>query len=378
MNSDSPLFDFLRFCLSEKTSLPASAAELDWQKLLEFGQKQSIVGVLFHGIKRLKEGDPHPSPRVLAQFGFANTEIVEANKQTYSDAYKVTAIIYEQFGHRGCVLKGQANALMYPDPYMRSSGDIDLWIAPNDNESIADIMRLCRRITPGCEVVYHHSHNDNLVDTFVELHFRPSYSESLCYNNRLQKYFEEVRESQFKNIVYLPDNLGKICVPTDSFNRIFQLSHIVKHFLFEGIGVGLRHIIDYFYLLRRGTTIKEKQEFQLLTHRFGMYRFARGLMYVLSEYLGLEKKYLLVAPDRHLGKFIIDEIMKTGNFGIDDERFSGKDVHNKFEDALLSSARVSRMALRFPAVPFQHISWILWWHFYYKKKIAKALNQSTY
>lgn len=376
MKSSAPIFDFLKFCLHDKAKLPASADNLDWQELFNFGQKQSIVGVLFHGIKRLKEGDPHPSARVLAQFGMANNEIVKANKQVYSDAYKVTSIIYRQFGHRGCVLKGQGNALMYPDPYMRSPGDIDLWIAPNEGESIADLMKLCRQITPGCEVVYHHSHNDNLVDTFVELHFRPSYSESLRHNKRLQKYFADVREEQFQNIVLLPDGLGKICVPTDSFNRIFQLSHIMKHFLFEGIGVGLRHIIDYFFLLRRGISNSEKEEFIKLANQFGMYRFARGLMYVLSCYLGLEDEYLLVEPDKSLGEFIIDEIIKTGNFGKDDDRFSGLVAHNAFENALFSFTMVSRMIYRFPAVPFQHISWVLWWHFYYKKKIARTLRET--
>ena len=31
-------------------------------------------------------------------------------------------------GFPNCILKGQGNALMYPDPYARVPGDIDIWL----------------------------------------------------------------------------------------------------------------------------------------------------------------------------------------------------------------------------------------------------------
>lgn len=71
--------------------------------------------------------------------------------------FRVTEFVYRRYGHRSCILKGQGNALMYPDPYMRASGDIDQWIVPNDGETVEDIMRLCRRIDPNCKLQYHHA-----------------------------------------------------------------------------------------------------------------------------------------------------------------------------------------------------------------------------
>lgn len=145
---NSVFFDFLRFCLDDDAPLPQSASAINWQRLYDLGHKQGIVGVLFHGIKRLKRNDPHPTPQVLAQIGTENAMIVESNKEAYADAFRVTEFVYRRYGHRSCILKGQGNALMYPDPYMRASGDIDQWIVPNDGETVEDIMRLCRRIDP--------------------------------------------------------------------------------------------------------------------------------------------------------------------------------------------------------------------------------------
>ena len=44
----------------------------------------------------------------------------------------------------------------------------------------------------------------------------------------------------------LPDGVGKIPVPTVEFNLVYQLAHIMHHFFDEGIG--LRQLMDYFYL----------------------------------------------------------------------------------------------------------------------------------
>lgn len=367
MNQQHEYIEFLRYCMHDDMAVPRSACCIDWGGLLRFGERHAIVGVLFSGIMRLGAGDPHPDVRTLAKWGVANQFVADANKKAYHDAFVAIDTIYRRWGHRSCVLKGQGNALMYPDPYMRTPGDIDLWVVPNNGETIDDVARLCRKITPGCEVAYHHSHNDNVVGTFLELHFRPSYSENLFYNSRLQQYFIANREQQLTTVKPLPDGLGKICVPTDAFNRVFQLSHIMKHFVYGGVDIGLRHVIDYFYLLRRGCTDDEKAEFRLVARRLGMLRFARGLMYVLSHYLGLEPQYLLVKPDKWLGRFIMHCALRSGNF-------TREGVSDRIANALDSIWHVSRLAAWFPMAPLEHVSWILWWHFYYEKRQKRILS----
>ena len=37
---------------------------------------------------------------------------------------------FEEHGFHTCILKGQGNAAMYPDPSLRNSGDIDVWLWP--------------------------------------------------------------------------------------------------------------------------------------------------------------------------------------------------------------------------------------------------------
>ena len=59
----------------------------------------------------------------------------------------------------------------------------------------------------------------------------------------------------------------------------------MHHFFFEGIG--LRQMIDYYYLLRRGFTEEERKETVRVLKYTNMERFARAVMYVMHDVLGL-------------------------------------------------------------------------------------------
>ena len=238
----SIFFDFLRFCLKEDTKEPQNLSEMDWDALYDFGRKQAILGVLFHGIKRLSKSEYRPDRRQILRW-YADCSFIEkANIQTYKDASDLTEMMLKKFGVHSCVLKGQTNALMYPDPYMRTSGDIDLW---TDAKTL-DIIRISRQLDPKGEIGYHHIEL-SYFKTPVEVHFFPSFMGNMWHEYKLRRFFNQCKEAQFDRLSILPSGLGEIYTLTDDFNRVFQMSHLMHHFFFEGIG--LRQMIDYYYLL---------------------------------------------------------------------------------------------------------------------------------
>lgn len=149
---------------------------------------------------------------------------------------------FRKKGFRTCILKGQGNALMYPNPYSRTPGDIDIWVEGEDKRVISFV----RSISPHEKACYHHIEFPSYKGVEVEVHYRPSFLLCFWHNRKLQKYYERVKEQQFSHRVMLGEQ-GEIAIPTAEFNLIFQLTHIYSHLMNEGIG--LRQLVDYYYVL---------------------------------------------------------------------------------------------------------------------------------
>ena len=234
-------FDFLRFWIGSAKDIPSSLKEADWEELYAIAQKQCLVGVLFDGIKKLPAEHVGMKKELLLQWMAENQMLVKANVRLNDAAIQVSEW-FRKKGFRTCILKGQGNALMYPNPYSRTPGDIDIWVEGGDKRVISFV----RSISPHEKACYHHIEFPSYKGVEVEVHYRPSFLLCFWHNRKLQKYYERVKEEQFSHRVMLGEQ-GEIAIPTVEFNLIFQLTHIYAHLMNEGIG--LRQLVDYYYVL---------------------------------------------------------------------------------------------------------------------------------
>ncbi len=234
-------FDFLRFCIGSAKEIPDSLKEADWKELYAIAKKQCLVGVLFDGIKKLPAEHVGMEKELLLQW-MAESQMLEKANVRLNDAAIQVSEWFRKKGFRTCILKGQGNALMYPNPYSRTPGDIDIWVEGGDKRVISFV----RSISPHEKACYHHIEFPSYKGVEVEVHYRPSFLLCFWHNRKLQKYYERVKEEQFSHRVMLGEQ-GEIAIPMVEFNLIFQLTHIFSHLMNEGIG--LRQLVDYYYVL---------------------------------------------------------------------------------------------------------------------------------
>ena len=234
-------FDFLRFCIGSTKEIPSSLKEADWKELYRIAKKQCLVGVLFDGIKKLPAEHVGMKKELLLQWMAESQMLEKANVRLNDVAIQVSEWFLKK-GFRTCILKGQGNALMYPNPYSRTPGDIDIWVEGGDKRVISFV----RSISPHEKACYHHIEFPSYKGVEVEVHYRPSFLLCFWHNRKLQKYYERVKDEQFSHRVMLGEQ-GEIAIPTSEFNLIFQLTHIFAHLMNEGIG--LRQLVDYYYVL---------------------------------------------------------------------------------------------------------------------------------
>ena len=248
MNDITAFFAFLKYCLGSKKDMSRVIAGMDWQELYSFASKQALLGLCFDGIERLGKEYPeelkqNPIGRELLMTWMGKAQqIRRQNMKVNAVAGKLFSMLRED-GMRCCVLKGQGNALMYPNPYSRTPGDIDVWIDAS-RERIMEYTQ--KRFELGDDIRLQHLET-SLDGVPVELHFFPCSMNNPIYHTRLQKWFRRNADLQCSHIVGLPDGAGDIAIPTSPFNVVYQLTHLYHHFFDEGIG--MRQIIDYFLVV---------------------------------------------------------------------------------------------------------------------------------
>ena len=224
-------FDYLRFCIGSAKEIPDSLKDADWKELYAIAQKQCLVGVLFDGIKKLPAEYVGMKKELLLQW-MAESQILEKANVRLNDAAIQVSEWFRKKGFRTCILKGQGNTLMYPNPYSRTPGDIDIWVEGGDKRVISFV----RSISPHEKACYHHIEFPSYNGVEIEVHYRPSFLLCFWHNRKLQKYYEKVKEEQFSHRVMLGEQ-GEVAIPTAEFNLIFQLTHIFSHLMNEGIGL---------------------------------------------------------------------------------------------------------------------------------------------
>lgn len=314
MNDITAIFAFLRYILSYKENMSRVVDGINWKLLYSFASKQALLGFCFDGIERLgneysEELKKNPIERDLLMIWMGKAQqIHRQNMKVNMVASKLYSMLRED-GLRCCILKGQGNTLMYSNPYSRTPGDIDVWVNAN-REVITEYAKCHFKLED--DIRFHHL--ETAMDGVpVELHFYPCTMNNPIYNARLQKWFKRNADLQCSNVVSMLDSIGEIAIPTAAFNVVYQLTHLYHHFFDEGIG--MRQIIDYYYVVNNDELLVIRDTLQRELKHLGLWKFARAVMYVQHEALGLSEKKMIAPMDEKRGKLLLAEILNGGNFG---------------------------------------------------------------
>jgi len=335
--SQNQLTALIRMALRNTCEVPSVllSEPIEWDAIFRESVRQSVVGIVFAGVMALNESEEGRRAKcpISKQLYLEWLGVCEGIKQGNIEVNRRTAQVVRKFasaGFRSTVMKGQGNTCFYRDnkkdlSLLRSSGDIDLWV-----EGGFDLVNsYVQRVAPTNEISEKEIHFRVFRDTSVEVHYRPFFMRNPFKNRIAEKFVDEEADACFANRVLLPETEGQACCTTLQFNLVHQMAHIHHHLMTEG--VGLRQLIDYYMLLRAvpqageevsrvglGDRRVDANRVVAVVKDLGLTRFARALMWVMQSAFGLEERFLLWEPEEKDGKFLLDEVMRVGNFGHDD------------------------------------------------------------
>ena len=377
-------FRFIQFSLGlyeGKEFLDGSVLQgFDWDAFYDFAKRQTLVGIVFDGIQRLPKG---AAPRLdLLMKWLGMSQRVKMRNEVLNEATVAVYNSVRNAGYSCCILKGQGNAVMYPNPSARMPGDVDVWVdAWRD-----DIRRLARALVENADGRVGSESLNHIGLTMggitVELHSTPGFMANCIYNRRLQNWLRRNADLQCSNMVALPNGSGAVAVPTCAFNAVYQLYHLYHHYFYEG--VGLRQVVDYYFVVVKSEErrvkgevkseerrvkseegevkseelrVKNPMALEGELNRLGLWKFAGAVMYVLHNVMGLSEDMMIVPMDRKRGRMLLDDILNGGNFG-------HYDKHHAVGHNLLRLYRDARLLRFYPSEALSEPvfrAWHWWW-----------------
>lgn len=336
-------FELIRVAIGTQDTLTRPPSAGEWKQLYDMAKKQSLEGICFAAVQRLPEDIRPPEMLYLTWMGMAAK--IQQRNELMNEYTRKTLEYFRSNGFHCCVLKGQGIAALYrlqdDDNHnldlsaLRQSGDIDVWVNSSRNKLYEFSKKELGKITG---LTYHHIHYEMYPDVEVEAHTWPAFFTSPIHNRRFQKFCLQNAPIE-----------GSGDYASLAFNRVFMLQHCFGHF--SGHGVGFRQLLDYYFVLLHsgsngssGSKVEQpkalnelnsealnyKQESMKRMSALGMGRFAAALMWLCVEVFGMDKSLSICEPKEKDGRFLLAEVLQTGNMGHQDERVD----HRKLQSAL--------------------------------------------
>lgn len=183
------------------------------------------------------------------------------------------------------IMKGLASAMYYPEPSLRSMGDVDFLVFPKDLERAGKVLHDSGFAIDHGEgedslhIAYHRSPM-----SIWELHRNVNGVPNGEIGERIQLEINETIKTS--NLISID---GNSCYVPDVFHHgLILLLHTASHLTSEGIG--LRHLCDWTVFVSSLSDTVFRQLFEKKLKRFGLWQFAQALTLLGIRYLGAPKR----------------------------------------------------------------------------------------
>lgn len=304
-------FALLKAGLWEEQARLSSFDDIDYKRVYELSQEQSVVGLVAAGLEHVVDVKL-PKEDVLTFVG-STLQLERRNKSMNSFIVGLMERLKNE-GIYALLVKGQGIAQCYERPLWRACGDVDLFLDKENYSKAKDILTPIAQEVE--EEVAESLHLPMMISGWeVELHgtLRPDLGAHINgMIDLLQKdTFENRRVRVWKN------GDTEVLLPAPDNDIVFVFTHILQHF-YRG-GIGLRQVCDWCRLL---WTYKNEIDKELLWSRLQEMGFMpewKAFAALAVDYLGMPVEAMPMYDNdsrwKRKAETVLSIILETGNFG---------------------------------------------------------------
>lgn len=292
-------FQVLRDYLNRQTT--EFPNEVDVGKVCAWAESHKLGGIFFAQCGSLLAQSPAVFARLQKAFGAA-----VFHHSARSASYARLQAAFRQAGIPFIPVKGVLIAPVYPDPQLRTMGDMDLLVRADDRERIRDVLTpLGFTNTKWSEVEWDYQQDKVKFELQAEL-IHPCELQNRDLESWLNDVWPHV-ESDASGGYRLDVN----------FHFLYLIAHIAKHL--RWVGVGFRQFYDLSVMMQCSGETYDWRWIREQAERLNIFRFVMICLALNERWFGVPSPYPTDVLTDELFERVTSKIFADGVFGFDNK-----------------------------------------------------------
>lgn len=326
--------------------------DIAWEKIVRYAEEQDLCGIIYYQTRGFRNLTSDATRRLKE--GFFSNVFLSVNADHECDqlikAFRDEKIEYMPF-------KGMLLREYYPHSELRTMGDRDILIHPEDRQESDKIM-----LGLGYQL-YEKNHSvwayckPNLM---IEIH-EDMFYENLANQIDYREYFSHIWESPGNGCG--SENYSAV-IPEPDMHFLYCIAHLAKHVINKGMG--FRAFLDLAFFVKNAAvhTPPDWEWIQKELTALRLFDFTTICFSLCREWFGIEMPFLPEKEDPDFVKEITEKVFKDGIFGLDNKENavsgSAKNIHRSDYGYLWTSLALTLHKLFPPYRNMQLIPWYRW------------------
>lgn len=277
---------------------PKADETVNWNKLVQLAQIHCVTGIL--GYMSMKypicpDGEMKKSLRGLC----LNTIALFARRNALAEAIVEKL---EKAGIDHILMKGSVLRDFYPVPELRTFGDIDVVIRPEDRQKSHELMlSLGYHVETDWEPVFSYAREQELYEIHSDI-MEIDVSEKADYQGYFRQMWQYARPVGNHSYRFTPE-----------FHFLYMLTHIAKHI--HGSGAGARMYLDVVAFIRHYGSNVDWKWIENQLQELQLYDFASVVLTAVEDWFGIAKPMDCKQIERAVMEEFCVFTMEAGVFG---------------------------------------------------------------
>ena len=237
--------------------------------------------------------------------------------QRFEDAVGRFARLMKENGIAYVVFKGLAVARLYPEPFVRTMGDVDFYVPQRDFLRAVDVIERGLHVEMDKEDVDKHYSFDWQGIRF-EMHYQIETFGNRRHQRRFNRMIDEAMAEHTDSFTVCDSdgNETEVCVLPPTEDLIVVFKHWFNHLLVEG--VGLRQTLDLVVLLNAYRDKMNVGRLMTALDGIGYMKAFRAMLAMMKQYFGMDWTdcfFEFYRRDARYAEKLMAAVMESGNFG---------------------------------------------------------------